>query len=77
MPGDLIFLRQNLLVPCDCILLDGTVLVNEATLTGESLPIIKTPFDLNNRYDELITKKHTLFSGTSVIKFSNLENASY
>ena len=32
-------------VPCDCVIIDGTALVNEASLTGESVPVLKTRFD--------------------------------
>lgn len=28
-------------LPCDCILIEGEVLVNECTLTGESIPVHK------------------------------------
>lgn len=28
-------------LPCDCLLLSGEILVNEESLTGESLPVPK------------------------------------
>lgn len=42
-PGDLLILRANSNVPCDCILIKGEVMVNEASLTGESIPVPKIP----------------------------------
>ena len=41
VPGDVIEVPREIL-PCDCILLTGTVIVDEAMLTGESVPVIKT-----------------------------------
>ncbi len=30
-----------MIVPCDCILVTGTAYINEASLTGESVPVSK------------------------------------
>jgi cation-transporting ATPase 13A3/4/5 len=43
VPGDLIRIERNMMMPCDCILIKGDVMVNEASLTGESIPIPKIP----------------------------------
>jgi Cu2+-exporting ATPase len=42
-PGDRIVLRAGALIPIDGKVLEGRALVNEAALTGESLPVEKTP----------------------------------
>lgn len=42
VPGDLIEVQNDWTVPCDCILLNGSAIVNESMLTSESIPIIKT-----------------------------------
>lgn len=56
VPGDVIFLEEGMKVPADGTLLESRALeINEAALTGESLPVIKT------RDDEL-------FMGTIVAK---------
>ena len=69
VPGDVIILPQNSNLPCDLILLTGTAIVNEAMLTGESIPVLKTsiPVVSNELYREKESDKHTLFGGTKVI----------
>ena len=42
LPGDVIKVPENVLFPCDFILLSGSVIVNEAILTGESIPVMKS-----------------------------------
>ena len=43
MPGDLILLPTGggYMMECDAVLVDGTCVVNESMLTGESIPITK------------------------------------
>jgi len=39
-------------MPCDLILLNGTAIMNESMLTGESIPVIKSALPYNdNIYD--------------------------
>jgi len=54
VPGDVIFLRLGSIVPADAKIMEGSVLVDQSALTGESLPVEKREGDV-------------LFSG-SVIK---------
>lgn len=42
LPGDVIKVSENIYFPCDLILLSGSVIVNEAILTGESIPVLKS-----------------------------------
>lgn len=42
VPGDVIEVPENCVMPCDVILLTGTCIVNESMLTGESIPVMKT-----------------------------------
>lgn len=41
VPGDLIQVPEGLSLPCDILLLSGSAIVNEAMLTGESIPVLK------------------------------------
>lgn len=38
LPGDLIEIENEMILPCDCVLLFGSVIMNESMLTGESTP---------------------------------------
>ena len=70
VPGDVFELPpDNTAIPCDCILLSGSVIVNEAMLTGESTPIIKAHLPLlESRFDYELDSKHILFSGTKIVQ---------
>jgi len=69
VPGDIIEIPNGLKMPCDCVLLSGTAIVNEAMLTGESIPVLKTalPF-IEDIYNPDNDKKYTIYSGTDVIQ---------
>jgi cation-transporting ATPase 13A2 len=41
VPGDIYVIENSMKIPCDTILLSGEVLLNEVSLTGESIPIPK------------------------------------
>lgn len=70
VPGDVIEVPENELMPCDIILLNGTCIMNESMLTGESIPIVKTALSYNNLIfnpmDE--NKCSLLYSGTKCIE---------
>ena len=71
VPGDVIQVGTGVL-PCDIALLSGSCVVNESMLTGESLPVLKSPLDLANKpathHVNLISASHTLFSATCVLQ---------
>ena len=46
VPGDIAFFKNSMKIPFDCILLEGSCLVNECALTGESVPVAKKEEDL-------------------------------
>ena len=58
-------------LPCDFLILNGSCVVNESILTGESIPLIKDSI-LNMDENEIldVKKKHknnVLYSGTEVL----------
>lgn len=69
VPGDIFEVPEQCKLPCDAILLAGSCIINEAMLTGESIPVIKTPLpeDPHQIYHPDNWKAHTLYSGTDVI----------
>ena len=58
------------------ILLTGSAIVNEAILTGESIPVLKTshPVVSSEVYSENESEKHTLYGGTQVIQTRQVGN---
>ena len=72
VPGDLFEIPEDgLALPCDAILIDGSVIVNESMLTGESTPVIKVRMpSTENVYNtkEADSDKYILFGGTKVIQ---------
>lgn len=80
VPGDLVVIRrveEEVLVPCDMVVVSGSCIANEAMLTGESTPQLKEPIQ-HRASDELLDvqqdKIHVLFAGTKVLKHSTEEN---
>ena len=78
VPGDLYEIpKDGMSMPCDTVLINGSVIVNESLLTGDSTPVIKNGmnqsdniFDTkNNSYE-----KYLLFSGTKIIEKRSLKN---
>ncbi|XP_066891445.1 probable cation-transporting ATPase 13A4 isoform X2 [Kogia breviceps] len=75
VPGDLLILTGNKVqMPCDAILIDGSCVVDEGMLTGESIPVTKTPLPKMDSsvpwktQSEADYKRHVLFCGTEVIQ---------
>ena len=70
VPGDIFELPDNgMAMPCDCILLSGSVIINEAMLTGESTPIIKSHLpNIKQNFDEEIDSKYFLYAGTKIVQ---------
>ncbi|XP_072887917.1 polyamine-transporting ATPase 13A2 isoform X1 [Hemitrygon akajei] len=70
VPGDCIVIPEDgIQVPCDAALLTGECMVNESMLTGESVPVMKTPLPVQDvAYSSEEHKRHTLFCGTQVVQ---------
>jgi magnesium-transporting ATPase (P-type) len=75
VPGDVVVVPDNCLMPCDMVLLTGSCILNESMLTGESIPVIKNCLSpIKEAYDPQQSKKHTLYSGTKVISSREIGN---
>ncbi|XP_023338513.1 probable cation-transporting ATPase 13A3 isoform X5 [Eurytemora carolleeae] len=74
VPGDLIVLpKTGCTMSCDVVLLTGTAIVNEAMLTGESVPVTKSAVPhldaaSDEPYNPEVHNRHTIFAGTHVIQ---------
>uniref|UniRef100_A0AAY4EH67 Cation-transporting ATPase n=1 Tax=Denticeps clupeoides TaxID=299321 RepID=A0AAY4EH67_9TELE len=70
VPGDCIVIPpEGVLLPCDAALLVGECMVNESMLTGESIPVMKTPLPAGDQqYNADTQKRHTLYCGTQIIQ---------
>jgi cation-transporting ATPase 13A1 len=78
VPGDIISVirhsNKDEIVPCDCLLLQGSAIVNEAALTGESVPQLKENIvlDADTRVKpldmKLTDKAHILYGGTRMLQ---------
>lgn len=73
VPGDVIVIPPNgCTMMCDAVLKNGYCIVNESMLTGESVPVTKTPIPTTNKlFNIKQDANHTLFSGTKVIQAKN------
>ncbi|KAG0705391.1 putative cation-transporting ATPase 13A3 [Chionoecetes opilio] len=76
VPGDVVLVNGYITrLEVDAVLLHGTIITNEAMLTGESLPVTKVAVPLEN--DELFCevehKHHLLYSGTQVLQVRGAE----
>ncbi|EAK88954.1 P-type ATpase3, 13 transmembrane regions [Cryptosporidium parvum Iowa II] len=77
VPGDIIHVYENSIVPCDLLLLSGSAVVNESMLTGESAEVLKMP--ISECESEKISpedgpysgKRYFLYAGTQVTAVYN------
>ncbi|XP_029472775.1 probable cation-transporting ATPase 13A4 [Rhinatrema bivittatum] len=81
VPGDIIiFTGKKLFLPCDAILLSGSCIINESMLTGESIPVMKTPLPSVDQFMPWKMasgedyKRHILFCGTEVIQTKSADH---
>ncbi|OEH79342.1 putative cation-transporting ATPase [Cyclospora cayetanensis] len=68
--GDLLLLKPGMRVPCDLLLLQGTVVLDERSLTGECYPVLKGPLPVHNQSNNCISLEqsaHMVFAGTLVL----------
>ena len=77
LPGDLASVNRTAEdsgVACDMLLIEGTAIVNEAMLSGESTPLLKESIQLLEPAENLdidgAHKNAVLFSGTKILQGS-------
>lgn len=75
VPGDIVMITPDLTMSCDLLLLEGSCVVNEAMLTGESIPLRKEPVSKANdltstQLNMTVHKKYLVYAGTTVLESS-------
>lgn len=75
LPGDLVSVTRTndeSAIPCDLLLVDGTAIVNEAMLSGESTPLLKESIKLRPASEtfqpEGLDKNSLLYGGTMALQ---------
>ncbi|KAI5068179.1 hypothetical protein GOP47_0016524 [Adiantum capillus-veneris] len=70
VPGDVIKVSDDWLLPCDLVIIRGSCICNESALTGEATPVQKyqAPNTRGVYQAEGKGSRHTLFSGTRVLQ---------
>ena len=76
LPGDIIFLKENDFVPCDCIIIEGECYASESNLTGKLDISNKTSIsDDENLFNYKENNINILYHGMKIVKtFSKINN---
>jgi cation-transporting ATPase 13A3/4/5 len=77
VPGDLYEIPEDgMSLPCDTILINGSVIVNESLITGDDSPVVKNGMNgSDNIFDTKSNsyEKYLLFAGTKIIEKRSLK----
>lgn len=71
VPGDIILVPTNSILPCDALLLEGTCIIDESLLTGETFPVQKAAVEAELRPNF----GNVLCAGTKCLSSSNQKRA--
>ena len=74
VPGDIVYLREGTKVPADILLLSGSSIINEAILTGETVPNPKFPLAITTSTSSVIDNINVMTGGTDIIQVDGSEN---
>ncbi|TPX32624.1 hypothetical protein SmJEL517_g04278 [Synchytrium microbalum] len=71
--GDLVVLSSiDTRVVCDMVVVEGEVVADESSLTGETVPVVKSPLPQFHPNGDIYTsekqKNHTLFGGSTIVQ---------
>ena len=78
LPGDIIFLKANDFVPCDCIILNGECITSESNLTGKLDIYKKTSLEYNNEiFNYRNSNINILYHGMKILKTFTKLNENY
>ena len=75
LPGDIIYLKSNDIVPCDCLILEGECMANSNNLIGNINIIRKVSLENRNiPFNYQLNKNNILYHGMKIEKtYSNLK----
>mmetsp|Transcript_8522 Transcript_8522/g.24452 ORF Transcript_8522/g.24452 Transcript_8522/m.24452 type:complete len:1333 (-) Transcript_8522:290-4288(-) len=70
VPGDIIQVYGDWVMPCDAVILHGAAVCNESSLTGEPMPLqkVQAPPDDEEYEPKGRSSRYTLFAGTTVLQ---------
>ena len=78
LPGDVIFLKSNETVPCDCLILEGECLVNGSNSTGNLELFKKISIQNNNKsFNYECNKTSILLHGMEIVNSFSKINSGY
>lgn len=71
VPGDVIIIEKNMNMPCDAIVIQGEVLMDENTITGEIDPICKVEVENSDqKFNYSSNYTNILYEGTTVLNIN-------
>lgn len=68
VPGDVLVLSKNLILPCDCILLTEKIIIDEINFTGEATAKNKFAIPYCEKIYNFDDSYHTLLEGSEIVQ---------
>jgi P-type Ca2+ transporter type 2C len=78
VPGDVVFLKEAIKIPFEGVIIEGSALINECALTGESVPVVKKADVMENYRSEShpLDKSAFVYEGTTIIQVNSKKKMS-